>query len=802
MTRLSASALELLRTRPQKTTLYMSIFQPRVVFQAQINGSLARGARTIPFDNITSGAVAAVEVGMTLWVGSTAGAKDIGKIRIKSKAASQFEVSENSNIAWADNLYITAIRYFELWPIFPRIIHNPADDEDVIFYKDYDLAYTNQNSILGTFPCAGNHQALFAGEQVYYSATGSFNPLGDTLSYEWAFEGGTATGSASETPGFVTYPTPGHYVTRLMVSGSSGSNDTTYRYVSVYNRPGAGSSPPISRWEVSSLGGSRDEGGYTASFRIHDTVSVDENSVVVLFSEDFYGSTKQSLGGNSPNNEKIFFVGYVLQNSIRKNYQHSYTEFSVGSLTEVMKTALSFSVSVESKASPAYWFELLDMDCRRAIYHYLKWHTTALSISDFQFLGTDYKIQFFDADRTSMYDAIDNLMRNTLLGKVVSDRQGKVWMEVDARAYSNPTGSFTSVMEVTKRDWMNEPNIERAFSDRLSYYEAGGIHYSGVSTGTFSALLACAPGSAPSFRGSIEMPDGLAIGGQPHLNSLVGNIYANVNSRLPRVAMEMAINTTNLDIAPQETVQMTLLAGDTVANIPVNGLYLPNSIDWRYSSRNQILSPNIDFVNLVSGPAGETIGIPESVQDAGFDLGGWSVPQLQIPPLPILTIPPSLAAAISGTFNLNVNTSIQSYLNEYANVGWSSNVFFTRKSSAITVSGPTRGAGSASVILDDLPEGKYVIAAFVRQFATGGTAGGEANGTLGVEVIGGESANAAATSMVNSVGGSRLSAVAGMIASCNPSLLVQAAWSTGFIGGSTTYALPIDFSIVAFRISA
>jgi hypothetical protein len=651
MTRLSPSSLELLRTRPQKTTLYMSVFQPRTVFQAQINGSLARGARTIPFDNITLGAVAAVEVGMTLWVGSTAGAKDIGKIRIKSKATSQFEVSENSNIEWANDLYITVIRYFELWPIFPRIIHNPADDEDVIFYKDYDLAYTNQNSILGTFPCAGNHQALFAGEQVYYSATGSFNPLGDTLSYEWAFEGGTATGSASETPGFVTYPTPGHYVTRLMISGSSGGNDTTYRYVSVYDRPGAGSNPPISRWEVSSLGGSRDEGGYTASLRIHDTISVDENSVVVLFSEDFYGSTKQSLGGNSPNNEKIFFVGYVLQNSIRKNYQHSYTEFSVGSLTEVMKTSLGYAISVETSASPGFWFELLDMDCRRAIYHYLKWHTTALSIADFQFLGTDHKIQFFDSDRTSMYDAIDNIMRNSLLGKAVSDRQGKVWMEIDARAYSNPTGSFTSVMEVTKRDWMNEPNIERVFSDRLSYYEAGGIHYSGVSTGTFSALLACAPGSAPSFRGTIEMPDGLAIGGQPHLNSLVGNVFANANSRLPRIAMEMAINTTNLDIAPQETVQMTLLAGDTVANIPVNGLYLPNSIDWRYSSRNQLLSPNVDYVNLVSGPVGETIGIPESVQDAGFDLGGWSVPQLQIPPLPILTIPPSLAAAVQQIIN-------------------------------------------------------------------------------------------------------------------------------------------------------
>ena len=189
MTRLSASQLNLLRTRPQRTTLYMSIFQPRVVFKAQINGALTSGARSIPFDNITQGSIADVEVGMTLWVGSTAGAKDVGKIRIKSKAAGQFEVSENSNIAWANDLFITVIRYWELWSIYPRIIHNPADEEDVIFYKDYDIPYTNQNSILGTFPNAGSHQALFAGEQVYYSATGSFNPRGDTLSYEWSFEG-------------------------------------------------------------------------------------------------------------------------------------------------------------------------------------------------------------------------------------------------------------------------------------------------------------------------------------------------------------------------------------------------------------------------------------------------------------------------------------------------------------------------------------------------------------------------------------------------------------------------------------
>jgi len=168
-----------------------------------------------------------------------------------------------------------------------------------------------------------------------------------------------------------------------------------------------------------------------------------------------------------------------------------------------MKESSGFSVSVESKASPSKWYELLDMDGRRAIYHYLRWHTTALNLADFQFVGEDYKIQFFDADRESMYDAIDNYMRNTLWGKVVSDRQGKVWMEVGTEGYNNPETSFPSVMDITNRDWMNEPTIEEQLSEELSFIEMGGIAYSGVVTGTFSALLSSAPGNAPGFHGSV-----------------------------------------------------------------------------------------------------------------------------------------------------------------------------------------------------------------------------------------------------------------------------------------------------------
>lgn len=646
--RLTASQLETVRQRPQSSRLHLSIFQPTTIFQAQVNGSLSKGAQEIPFDNVTLGSWTAIENNFTAYIGTTAGGSDVGRIRVRSATSSQLVVAENSNIAWADNLYLTVVRFIYADAVYPRIIQNPADDEDVIFYKDWDTVYTNQNSILGTFVNMGSHRAAFrttGSVQLNYTSTGTHNLLGSSLSYSWFFEGGTPSGSTSADPGLISYSSNGHFVTRLIVSGSAGEVDRGYRFVSIYDKPGEGSSVPILSWELTSFNGSRDEGGYKAGFKIHENIDIKENAVVVLFSDDWYGGTNQSLGGNYSGGEKIFFVGYVLQDSIRYNYQKSEVSFEAGSLTEVMKSALGFSVSVESKAAPSKWYELYDMDCRRAIFHYLKWHSMANRIADFQFLGSDQKIQFFDADRTSMFDAIDNLMRNTLLGQVVSDRQGKVWMEVEAKAYTNPTGSFTSVMDISKRDWRGEPEIDERLSDDTSFLELGGVAYTGVAQNTFSALIASAPGSAPSVRGRVDARSGLALSNQSDLNTIVGNVWANDNSKFPRISMDMAGNYRNLDIAPQEATFVSIQPSDTVRNKLIEGLYMPVGFDWSYDSKNGILLPSIEFQNLVNGNVGETVNIPISPTDAGINTG-FNVPGLQIPPLPVLTIPPAFGTSV------------------------------------------------------------------------------------------------------------------------------------------------------------
>lgn len=721
MTRLSASLQEILRKRPQSTKLYLSIFQPQIVFQAQINdGTIDKGARSITYDSVSLGSFTSIVGNATMWIGTTPGAKDIGKIRVRSATASVITVSENENIEWADNLYLTVFYFVELWPIYPRIIQNPSNIEDTLWYKDYDIVYTNQNSILGTFADAGPHRAAFEGDSLYYSSTGTYNLLGNSLNYNWTFEGGTPSSSSSANPGYVVYPTDGHYVTRLQVSGSNGAVDTTYRYVSIYDRIGQGSNTPVLKWEMSNLGGSRDEGGYKASFKVYEEVDIQENSIVVLFADDWYGDTNQSFGGNYPNAEKIFFVGHILEDSIHYDYLHSYVEFSVASLTQLMKDALGFSVSVESVASPDVWYELLDMDCRRAIYHYLRWHTTALNIGDFQFVGDDYKIQFFDADRTSMYDAIDNLMRGTLVGKVVSDRQGKTWMEVDAQAYSNPTGSFPAVMDITKRDWMNEPSIQERLSDDLSYLEFGGIAYSGVVTGTFSAILASAPGNTPSFRGNIETREGLALLGQDQLNRLVGNVWANLNSPHPQIDMELGIDARNLDIAPQETANIVILPTDTVRGLGIQGLYIPDGMDWNYDSKNSFLLPRIGFKNLVSGVDGQTITIADNPTD---EIGnGFKVPGLQIPPLPPFTVPASFIP--TGIISSIVSTQITAFQADYIRVIKFGGVL-TNSSRNITLDLTSITPTLTTIQVTTTQGGLYIVNAYASQFITSAGAGDE-----------------------------------------------------------------------------
>ena len=497
MTTPSGAELALLRTQPHHTRLHLSIYKPDTVLSARVNdGSIAKGERVITYDG-AGGDWEDVEWAQTLYVGTTAGGKEKGSIYIFGIDATTITVGENSHINWEDDDYLTVVNFFQIWPLYPRYT---SDGDDITVYKAYDIAYSNQNEILGMFACAGPHHAGFlvtGSHSVYYTGEGTEDMDGDSMTYLWEFEGGTPPTGTTQIPGNVSYGTAGHYTTSLLITNSQGRATKTFRHISIYDRPGEGTNTPILRWGLESLGGSRDAGGYSGRVWVEDDVDdVEEGALVVIFADDYYGDTEQSIGGNATNREKIVFVGYILDGTLDYDYQRSRMTFAVGSPTEVMKIGEAFSVSIQDSDNPVVdavkkkgdpWYYLVDLSSKRALYHYIHWHSSINRCADIQYNTTDYITQHFDADRASLYDAVQTFMKTAVLGNTVCDRQGKIWFEVEPEALDNADTIFPTSMFVDNHDWINVVNITERRNNDFSYIEGGGIQYNGItsSTGTF-----------------------------------------------------------------------------------------------------------------------------------------------------------------------------------------------------------------------------------------------------------------------------------------------------------------------------
>lgn len=658
MTIPTASELTLLRTRPQQTRLWLSIYKPTIIMACQVNNPLSTvGDRLVIYDGAPPGVYLNIKSGMTMLVGTTLGGSEKGKIRVRSATNTVLTVAENSHIDWDDDDYLTILNFYEITAIYPRIIIDPANTLSTIWYKDYDIAYTNQNDILGSNICMGSHFAGFLEDgfcQVYYSATGTYNFLGEPLVYDWQFEGAVTPNSSDYIPGYIAYDTPGYYTTCLTVSGTvTGAVDVSYRHISIYDRPENGVNTPILQWEMEDIQGSRDAGGYTTRIKVFDNIAdIMDNALVVIFSENWYGDTKQSIGGNASNRNNIIFCGYITKDSIQYNYKDSFVEFDVGSPIEIMKQIEGFSVAMNSspnpsantdKDIPSKWVLIKDMDIKRGIYHYLRWHSTALLCNDFEFRGVDQYVEYFDSDRTSLYDAIQTFINSSIIGALVSDKQGKLWAEVDISATPNVPTAFPTTLVLSKQDWMEEPVIDERKISEVSFIEMGGMSYS-TGTHTSTAYLSCAPGTVPGYGGKNEQIEGLAFGSQTELNTLVGNVYAYKNSRYPNIPIKLSQNFNNLDIAPQELIKMNVVPADTVRGITMTDKpFALRSLSWTYDPEKQIILPSIELSEVTVGFNGTTIPIPPVPPTGGEDGGGYSTPPIVIPNLPSFTFPPTIS---------------------------------------------------------------------------------------------------------------------------------------------------------------
>jgi hypothetical protein len=606
--------------------------------------AFSRGERQIDI-SILGGDFNSVNRGQTIYIGTTPNARNVGRIRAISASATQLTVAEN-DLNLRDGMYLTVVQYYEPWAVFPRIV---LDDNNVpSFFKDFDITYTDQNLNLDPVVHMGPNHAVFLDgtptgsyASIFWGSSGTFDPTDSSIptGYAWNFEGGIPSASFLPDPGYIDYTGAGQFLTTLEVTSNRGKTFEGRRHVSVYTRPDQGPRPPILSWGMQSFEGSRDNGGYSLRLWLREDADFERimaGSLVVLFTDDGEGPFVGKVGGNAENRSSILFNGYIEEGSIALNAVTNRLEFRVSSITGTMKTLASFSATLESVNTPATWNEMAAMNVDKAMAHYLRWHSTILTVADFQPSGDTMSVEFMDFERASLYEAVNNLYASALVANVIADRQGEIWAEIDAnmRATGSARGLSTA-LTMTRQDWRGSFDIQERIDERLSYIELGGLAYSGPATGTTDPFLGGAPGDAPAYHGSLERVSGMVVRGQTHINELAGLAFARANARYPEVIVPIAGDYRILDIAPQERVLLSLDPADTYRQIDWTlKPFIPAQIRYQHQPADQVLLMETTLSEETEGPPGESVEIPV---DPPFPI--WIAPEINLPPI---NLPPPL----------------------------------------------------------------------------------------------------------------------------------------------------------------
>lgn len=172
MPRMITSAEKTILRKPaQWSKLYLAVAEYQTVYTALLNGV---PASTDMVYEITftdgAGTLADVLPDMTLYIGTTAGAYDLGMCRIrKAPIAGKFYINETSGIKWQAACHLTVVQDYQIWQKPIRIAGNKVT-------MDVDIAYSDQHANFNPVPILGSH--------IVAKMTGANKASREVLKYE------------------------------------------------------------------------------------------------------------------------------------------------------------------------------------------------------------------------------------------------------------------------------------------------------------------------------------------------------------------------------------------------------------------------------------------------------------------------------------------------------------------------------------------------------------------------------------------------------------------------------------------
>jgi hypothetical protein len=610
------------------------MLSPDPVFAALVNqASFEYDLTSVEFDNVSTGAYTAVKAGMTVLFGSTAGADDKGRQRIRLAADTDTifigrssQGIRDGEVDLEDNDHITILDDFRAWAKIPDI-------ESGVVVKD-EIAYTDQTSeIPPKANIAGGWRAStinsgtslstfqFVGTASYAVASGA------TIStYLWDVDDGTITvGTSASNTITATFPAGKRWVS-LTVTDSNGK--THIMRVLVYAHDPADSECVA----FECLDQTISQQGQQASFRVLEDIpiSTHPDGTAVIFWEG------EPASASDYSNVKFWGWHQTNTNTITAERRGTLKDTVLICLDIAgrLDTLPGFPEGVYRAASPDSWYQILGLNMNLYIDYLLRWHSTAFENAYYvsSIPGSTYPMVNISSDGESLFDQAARMAGALLPDYALTcNRNGELNIIVDP--FLQDTGDRTATSQAT----ITDAHFTGASWDDTRpprFHWSWGEAVKTRSSGNSSAFFCRAPGVAPGQGLSSNTTSFKLVPDQDTLNSTEGHRYGYINAFTGQLILSLAADS-GIDPADMTWVTVTIADTYTRRSLGFSAVrFMPVEVNIIYSYDRRGMFKTVELVLEK-----ETSGTPATTYIPPGTDWDWVPPPVNIPPPPPTTTP-------------------------------------------------------------------------------------------------------------------------------------------------------------------
>lgn len=629
--------------------VHLYLHQPTVLFKARVNmpGTITYPVTHVLFDTVTVGAYTDLAFDMTLVLGTTDGADDLGRTRVQKVATSTAipvaRVSrgvEDGTLTIQDNAYITV--YADDFRVWAKLPYQSPDGTD---YKDADIAVLDYMTepppvvIMGAGTAAYTSGGIIT---VSFDASASYSTaVGATIStYAWDVKDGTITvGTSASAAITATFPA-GFRQVALTVTDSNGKANSSRRPVLAVN---AAADVTIRTAQVESQRFT--QAGQVLRVRFPADIprtTYPDGCLVMLW----WGAPS-----SASDRSHMKFIGWHQSDDVSvrpgKNGLVRETILECVDVVGRLETLPAFPQAIQREDEDdvnEQWALMPDATISRVLHYLIFWHSTALGVADF-FLpadGNNYPSMRLDTtpSTSTLYNQIDERARTLTPDHIfVCNEQGQMsfledWMVVDV-------GDRPTVAHILTEDEYGDLSMPYARAPRVHVLNSSAVIASTdwVMLGAVKTLplaFSKAPGEAFG-QGTREevVAEGLTQS-QTQLNMVTGHRYARLNARFGPVRVRLLDLTDIWEFVPalMQRIQFNIAATYAAQRgLPFTTTQaMAKELNIRYQTNKQGLAIEAEATLELetSGPPAVT-HVPETQGDPA---------DYETPPIPPPTQPP------------------------------------------------------------------------------------------------------------------------------------------------------------------